>query len=335
MSDDPKRSPSEAWQALEKGALRDEGERVAKLGNEELDASLAARGVDPEAARRRGAELAAKLLAQRAAGAAQPATQPDGKVVPIAAARARRARPAALTWLVAAAAAAAVLGGGGAAYVALNTPEPAPTTPVPTVPSAPPGPPPEVLAKQEADTLRGRAATECGATHWAACLSSLRQAGKLDPQGAAARPVARMQAKAARALLHEELDAKGGSVEARTLPAKLAAGFTTALAEHRGQAVTLACAPGAEPQPLCGWLAAALTRAGWVVTRPRLKAPVTVDGQVVHATRVLVAPDADDATQSAADALADALEGALLRTSGPDEAPAGSGSPLTLVVGPQ
>ncbi|MGH7294894.1 MAG: LytR C-terminal domain-containing protein [Polyangiaceae bacterium] len=97
----------------------------------------------------------------------------------------------------------------------------------------------------------------------------------------------------------------------------------------------LACAPGAEPQHLCGELAAALQKSGWIVTRPHLKEPVAVGGQVVHRTRVLVARDADDATQAAADTLADALEGALLRTGGPDDAPEGAAAPLTLVVGPQ
>ena len=60
----PKRSPAEAWEAIQKSKLRREGERVAKMSREELDASLAARGVDAAAARERGAALAAKLMAQ-------------------------------------------------------------------------------------------------------------------------------------------------------------------------------------------------------------------------------------------------------------------------------
>jgi hypothetical protein len=62
----PKRSPEQAWKALEEMALREEGERVASLTDEELDAELAASGIDPEAARARGAALAARLLAKQA-----------------------------------------------------------------------------------------------------------------------------------------------------------------------------------------------------------------------------------------------------------------------------
>ena len=51
--------------AEEETAVRKEGERVAALTDAELDAELAAWGIDPKAARARGAALAAKLLAKR------------------------------------------------------------------------------------------------------------------------------------------------------------------------------------------------------------------------------------------------------------------------------
>jgi len=66
VTNKPKRSPAEVWAALETQAIRDEGERVAALSDEELDAELAAQGIDPKAARARGAALAAELLAERA-----------------------------------------------------------------------------------------------------------------------------------------------------------------------------------------------------------------------------------------------------------------------------
>ena len=341
----PKRSPAETWEALQKSRLRQEGERVAKMSRAELDASLEARGVDANAARERGAALAAKLLAQRTSTAApQPAVAPEPapaeaqeapaaseKVVSLAAEREKRRRPLGFLLLVAAASVAVVVGGGGALYVALQGPEPAPTGPVPSVPTAP-TPPPELLAKQEADRVRGEAMTLCDQRRWSACLAELRRADALDPAGGASRANVRLEAKMERAANAAELDAKPGSSAPRSVSPELTAAFTAALSSHTGQALRLACAPGAEPQQLCTQLAAALKKAGWVVTRPRLAAPPSVDGVEVHKALVQVTPDADDATQAAADALADALAGALLRTAGPDDAP-GAEAPLTLVVG--
>jgi hypothetical protein len=343
MSDGRKRAPGEAWAALEKEALREEGERVAKMSDAELDASLKERGIDAKAARERGAALAAKLMAQRsAAPAAPPAAAPapapgPAKVVSLAAEREKRGRSVAWITLVAAAAAVAVIGGGAGVYVALNSPEPAPTQsiPVPTQ-SGPPAPPSEVLAKQEADALRGQAVAECASQDWHGCRSDLRRAGKLDPAGNAARPIARLEGKAERAISEEGLDAKPAPYRPRSLSAEESKDFVAALAKEPSQVVRLACAPDAEPQQLCAQLAGALKKAGWTVTRPRLKAPVEVGGEVVHRVLVQVTTDADDATQDAADVLADALEGgALLRTRGPDDAPADAEAPLTLVVGPQ
>ena len=337
----PKRSPAEAWEAIAKSRLRQEGERVAKMSRAEIDASLEARGVDASAARERGAALAAKLLAQRAAATAAPAPAaappppgPSEKVVSLAAAREKRRRPLGFLLLVAAASVAVAIGAGGALYVALEGPEPAPTGPVPSVPTAPtaPRPPPELLAKQEADRVRGEATALCDHGRWAACLAELRRADALDPAGGASRANVRLEAKTERAANAAELDAKPSSSAPRSVSPELAAAFTAALSSHTGQALHLACAPGAEPQQLCTQLAAALKKAGWVVTRPRLAAPPSVDGAEVHRVLVQVKPDADDATQTAADALADALAGALLRTAGPDDAPEAD-APLTLVVG--
>ncbi len=66
VNEKPKRSPAEVWALLEKEAIQEEADRVAALSPEELDAELAAQGIDPKAARERGAALAARLLAERA-----------------------------------------------------------------------------------------------------------------------------------------------------------------------------------------------------------------------------------------------------------------------------
>jgi hypothetical protein len=342
MSEQPKRPPAKAWEAVQRDALREEGERVAGMSDAELDASLAAKGVDPKAARERGAALAAKLMSQRAAGAAPadaaaPAPAPaPAKVVSLSAEREKRGRSTLSILLIAAALALVVLGGGAGVMVALNTPEPAPTqsTPVPTS-TEPPKPPPEVLAKQEADRLRDQAVAECAANQWHRCQSDLSSAGKLDPAGNATRPIARLEGKADRAIREEALDAKPTPYTPRSLSAAESKEFSATLAKNAPQRVRLACAPDAEPQQLCNQLAAALKNAGWLVTRPPLKAPVEVGGEVVHKVLVQVTPFAGDPTQDAADALADALEGALLRTRGPDDGLAGAEVPLTLVVGPQ
>jgi hypothetical protein len=61
MSSKKKLSPHETWDGLEKQSLADEAARVAKLSDAELNAELAAHGVDPKAIRAKGAALAESL----------------------------------------------------------------------------------------------------------------------------------------------------------------------------------------------------------------------------------------------------------------------------------
>jgi hypothetical protein len=64
--DEKKRTPEEAWRAMDDQSAADEAARILALSEEELDGELAAQGFDPAAERARGAELAASLLARRA-----------------------------------------------------------------------------------------------------------------------------------------------------------------------------------------------------------------------------------------------------------------------------
>jgi hypothetical protein len=324
MSDEPKRSPAKAMEALERMALKDEGARVAKMSDAELDDALAARGVDAKAARERGAALAAKLLAAKG---------PPGQVVSLAQEQQeqpRRHRRAAWIPLVAAAAAIAAIGAGGAAYVALRTPEPAPTTPVPSIEPAPPQPPPEVLAKQEADGLRIRATSECAVGHWNNCVNDLDRAAQRDPGGDAARAVRRLRAKADRGIVAERLGSRPGALAPRTLAPDQSKRLVETLSPRAGQAIGVVCARGAEPERYCAEIAATLKKAGWSVQRV-----VAVAGaNVAHGLDIEVATDADDATQDAADVLADAFARVSASARGPDDAPPGT-VPLTLTVGAQ
>ncbi len=193
---------------LQKSRLRQES--ASRVDRAER-ASLEARGVDANAARRRGAALAAKLLAQRASPAAPgPQLRPGRARVGAGGAggiegglprgpERRRRRPLG----VPAARGGRVGGRRGrrrrrALYVALRGPgagPPAPTS-VPTAPT----PPPELLAKQEADRVRRDAMALCDQRRWSARLAELRRADALDP---ARRRVAelsiRLEAKMGRA----------------------------------------------------------------------------------------------------------------------------------------
>jgi hypothetical protein len=60
-----KRSPAEAWSALEKQAREDEIERFLALPSSEVDARLRAAGHDPAAVRAEGVALAKTLSAAR------------------------------------------------------------------------------------------------------------------------------------------------------------------------------------------------------------------------------------------------------------------------------
>lgn len=82
MSEQPKREPGggsgagksgdDAWDALEDMALADEAERVLGMTGKELDAELAAKGLDARAVRERAAAVAAEVAA-RSSNVAAPA----------------------------------------------------------------------------------------------------------------------------------------------------------------------------------------------------------------------------------------------------------------------
>ena len=329
MTDKP--PPKVTWKTIERVAAQAESGEMAHLRDmtdEDLDAELKEAGFAPDAAEKLLEAALAKAAAPKDAPPAPPAP-----VVSLAAERAKRRRPIGWLTLVAAAAAVAVVGG-GATLVALNTPSPPPTTPVPSIPSVPPAPPPELLAQQrreKADELRKLARAECDEAEWRACERGLETASGLDPTGDAARAVQRLRRKATRGIVQDELEAKGVPA-----PRTLGAGGTTrllaALAPSRGQAVHLVCARGAEPTHLCTQLAAALAKAGWTVTRATTPAS---DAGDPHGLHLEIATDADDAAQSAADALAAGLDAAPLAVRGPDDVPPASDGSLRLTVGIQ
>ena len=107
------------------------------------------------------------------------------------------------------------------------------------------------------------------------------------------------------------------------------AGWSRAIAASKGQALRLVCVRAAEPARLCAQLAAAITSAGWTVTRTNVDA----DAGAAHGMLIEVATDADDATQGAADALADGLQQGFLMARGPHDMPPGGDAPLRLTIG--
>jgi DNA-directed RNA polymerase specialized sigma24 family protein/phosphotransferase system HPr-like phosphotransfer protein len=202
-----------------------------------------------------------------------------------------------------------------------------------SVPSAPPGLSPEQLAQEQrakADELRKVAAVECAAESWDKCYAHIDDASKLDPQGDEARGVQRLRSKANRGLIQQQLEGKVAP-GARSLPADAKASFVAGLAASKGQALRVVCAKGAEPSRVCNQLVAAITSAGWAVTRT----DVATDAGLPHGTVIDVAADADDATQAAADLLATGLERSAVAARGPNDAPPGGDAPLRLTIGPQ
>jgi DNA-directed RNA polymerase specialized sigma24 family protein len=198
--------------------------------------------------------------------------------------------------------------------------------------SAPPGPSPEQVAQEErakAEELRKLAEADCEARHWAKCSQDLDDALKLDPQGDAARRVQRLYGKAARGEAIDQQKGKPGPLEPRTLSAEGRTRLVGALAASKGQSLRLVCVRDAEAAHFCGELAAAITSAGWSVTRATL-AP---DAGDMHGLLVEVATDADDATQAAADVLGGGLEKGFYLARGPDDVPPGGDAPLRLTVG--
>jgi len=329
MTDDD-RNPGAAWDLIEDLLAEEEIERVAKLPAEERRKQMQAQGIDPE----RAHALASEVLTKQGFAPVASAPVEAPRVIDLAKERGKRdrqRRPAMTLLLVAAAVAVAALGG-GAAIVAYNKAPPAPPTPAPPIPTAPPGPSPEELAEKQrqADGLRQLASADCAAGHWASCRLELQGAAKLDPKGDGARSVQRMRDEATRGANQDAFESKASS-GSRSLPPDFKKDLRAAIAPSSGQSLRLVCARAPEPSHLCDQLAAAITSAGWAVTR----AALATDAGVVHGIVIDVATDADDATQNAADALAAGLGQAYLRTRGPHDAPPGGDAPLRLTVGVQ
>jgi hypothetical protein len=207
MTGDRKLTDDELFDVIAEQAIDDEAERLAHLSDADLDAELAAAGVDPEQVNAKGAELAAQLLGSQPVQAVPQAPPPaePAKVVHLAAARSKR-RPR--VWLALVAAAVAAIGG-GALIVANQGPPPPP--PGPTVVPAPSRPAPLLLA----DALRDLAHTECQLKKWDECLQHMNEAADEDPAGNQAPAVVAMRKTATDALADElrENEAKTGPLK--------------------------------------------------------------------------------------------------------------------------
>jgi hypothetical protein len=200
-----------------------------------------------------------------------------------------------------AAGALAVLAVGAALVVARRTPSPSPTgtSPIPSVPTAPPGLSPEEV---KAALRRGKAEE---------------------------RAKARVQSQARRDEIRSDAERNGVLAGPRYFLPDATPDVVKVLANWKGQALRLQCVAGPEPKHLCDQLAAVMKTAGWNVTRVDLAA----DAGAPQGLLVEVATDADDATQDAADGLADSLVEGLLYANGPRDMPPGGGAALQMTVG--
>jgi hypothetical protein len=171
MSEPRRVPPHEAWDAVADMAIDEEARRLEGLSGEELDREVAAAGRDPAAERAKGAALAARLLAERAARGGQGAER-----APAAGpARSRSTRP---IWLLAAALALAVLLAleGGTIVAWMEGP------PAPSIgPTPEREPPPTVVAAR----ARAEAQDACQKGLWGLCASKLDEAKAIDPAGEA------------------------------------------------------------------------------------------------------------------------------------------------------
>jgi len=145
MNPPKKRTPEEAWSALEEVGEDDEVERVLRLSDEALDRELADAGVDAKEVRERGRAIAGKLSG---AGKGEPGA-PLARVAPF-----RRARWAVLMAAALGSISLAVVGG------------------VEAVGRSP---------HRDAAALRAKASGECAGARWKACLDDLNAARALDP----------------------------------------------------------------------------------------------------------------------------------------------------------
>jgi hypothetical protein len=192
MTRDPKLPPDEAWDAVEKTALGEEAERVAKLSDAALDAELGKNDVDAQALRERGAALAAKLMAAKSTTAtAEPAKAPAAATATVPRPVPRRSRRT--VWL----AAAALVAISGLLYLMTVPAVVAWFRPEPIAPDREQ----IVSARERAWRLREEGLASCRASLWTTCLEKLDQAMGLDPAGEADPRVAKARKEAAEAAL--------------------------------------------------------------------------------------------------------------------------------------
>jgi hypothetical protein len=175
-----KRTPAEAWRALQDWAHDDEIDRVAALSDAELDSELRELGADPDAVRAEGEPWRERAMA----AARQPPPKPP--VVPRAPARRTRWE----VWL-----AAATLGAVVVTFVAMNgaaivarfkgtddiRPDEGGLAPS------------NEVARGRAQKLRDEADEACERKFWGACEARLDEANKLDPAGETHERVQRMR----------------------------------------------------------------------------------------------------------------------------------------------
>jgi hypothetical protein len=172
-----KRTPAQAWDALENMAFDDEVDRVLALSDEQLDAELKESGLDPQRVRERGQALGEQLRSEHKSSVA------DARPVP-APPRARVLVTKRVRWVAALAAALSATGIAMMSGPVLVGHSHAPSK----------------ADLEKAQELRTRAMPECVAGHWQACLDGLNAAHALDPDGESVE--ARHYREAAQAALH-------------------------------------------------------------------------------------------------------------------------------------
>ncbi len=191
-----KREPHEVWKALVKEADDDEAQfqQAAGATPEQVDASLAAQGLDPKAERAAVGDWRREIeqrVAMRKAREAErrTSTRPQGRSRPV------------LMLLVAIVGAAV---GGGLVY-ALTHPAPSAPVPAPSTPLPEPPPVDSVVVDPlvAAATLRENAFAECDAKQWDKCLANLNRARALDSSGDDAPRVKKARETAIRGIIHQ------------------------------------------------------------------------------------------------------------------------------------
>jgi hypothetical protein len=191
-----KREPKDVWKALVKEAEDDEADfqQAAGATREQVDASLAAQGLDPKAERAAVGDWR-REIEQRVALRKATATEQRASTRP-------RGRPRPILVLLAATVGAAATGGLIYALARPAPPVPAAPAPAPSIPEPSPvesvAPDPLVAAA----TLRKNAFADCDAFQWQGCLHYLDQARELDPAGDAAPEVKKARDRASWAIAH-------------------------------------------------------------------------------------------------------------------------------------